>query len=128
MGVRLPPLAALEFCRKSRPFKAFAGLSFLRLPTSVCAVAGAFVGRDLDGFISRSFHRPISDLGNPARDMIGSMSDVTRVLAAIERGDAHAAADLLPLVYAELRKLAAAHLADEKSGQTLQPTALVHAA
>ena len=56
------------------------------------------------------------------------MSDVTRVLSAIERGDQHAAAQLLPLVYDELRKLAAAKLAQEKAGQTLQATALVHEA
>ena len=54
------------------------------------------------------------------------MSDVTRVLAAVERGDPHAAEQLLPLVYDELRKLAAQRLAAEKPGQTLQPTALVH--
>src|SRR5262245_47162227 len=54
------------------------------------------------------------------------MSDVTRVLSAIEAGDPHAAEQLLPLVYDELRKLAAARLAHEKPGQTLQATALVH--
>jgi RNA polymerase sigma factor (TIGR02999 family) len=54
--------------------------------------------------------------------------NVTRILSAIERGDPHAAEELLPLVYDELRKLAAAHLADEKPGQTLQPTALVNEA
>jgi RNA polymerase sigma factor (TIGR02999 family) len=56
------------------------------------------------------------------------MSDVTQILNAIEAGDPKAAADLLPLVYDELRKLAAARLADEKPGQTLQATALVHEA
>src|SRR5262245_59043520 len=56
------------------------------------------------------------------------MADVTRILSAIEAGDPTAAAALLPLVYDELRKLAAARLADEKPGQTLQPTALVHEA
>jgi RNA polymerase sigma factor (TIGR02999 family) len=54
------------------------------------------------------------------------MSEVTRILSAIEQGDPHAAELLLPLVYDELRKLAAAKLAQEKPGQTLQPTALVH--
>jgi RNA polymerase sigma factor (TIGR02999 family) len=54
------------------------------------------------------------------------MNDVTRVLSAIEGGDPRAAAELLPLVYDELRKLAAAKLAQEKPGQTLQATALVH--
>jgi RNA polymerase sigma factor (TIGR02999 family) len=56
------------------------------------------------------------------------MSDVTKILSAIERGDENAAAKLLPLVYQELRKLAAAKLSKEKPGQTLQPTMLVHEA
>jgi RNA polymerase sigma factor (TIGR02999 family) len=60
--------------------------------------------------------------------MLYPMSEVTHILAAVERGDPHAAADLLPLVYDELRKLAAARLAEEKPGQTLQGTALVHEA
>src|SRR5689334_16555379 len=56
------------------------------------------------------------------------MSEVTRILSAIEKGDPHAAGQLLPLVYDELRKLAANRLAQESPGQTLQPTALVHEA
>jgi RNA polymerase sigma factor (TIGR02999 family) len=56
------------------------------------------------------------------------MSDVTRILSAIDQGDPRAAEQLLPLVYDELRKLAAAKLAQEKPGQTLQATALVHEA
>ena len=56
------------------------------------------------------------------------MSDVTRILAAIDHGDPHASEQLLPLVYNELRALAAHRLAKEKPGQTLQPTALVHEA
>src|SRR5262245_6993381 len=56
------------------------------------------------------------------------MNDVTRILEAIERGDPHAAERLLPLVYDELRRLAARRLAWEKPGQTLQATALVHEA
>jgi RNA polymerase sigma factor (TIGR02999 family) len=56
------------------------------------------------------------------------MSDVTRILSAIEQGDPHAAEQLLPLVYDELRRLAAQKLAQEKPGQTLQATALVHEA
>lgn len=56
------------------------------------------------------------------------MTDVTRLLTAAEAGDVHAAAELLPLVYDELRKLAAARLAHEKPGQTLSATALVHEA
>ena len=56
------------------------------------------------------------------------MSEVTRILSAIEQGDPHAAEQLLPLVYDELRKLAAQRLAHEAPGQTLEPTALVHEA
>jgi RNA polymerase sigma factor (TIGR02999 family) len=56
------------------------------------------------------------------------MNDVTRILSAIEAGDAHAPEQLLPLVYDELRRLAARRLAREKPGQTLQATALVHEA
>jgi RNA polymerase sigma factor (TIGR02999 family) len=56
------------------------------------------------------------------------MSDVTRILSAIERGDPQAASQLLPLVYDELRRLAAQKLAHEKPGQTLSATALVHEA
>jgi RNA polymerase sigma factor (TIGR02999 family) len=54
------------------------------------------------------------------------MNEVTRILSAVEQGDQHAADQLLPLVYNELRKLAAQRLAQEKPGQTLQATALVH--
>src|SRR5690242_8940841 len=56
------------------------------------------------------------------------MTDVTRILSAIEQGDPSAAEQLLPLVYEELRTLAAQRLAQEKPGQTLQATALVHEA
>ena len=56
------------------------------------------------------------------------MSDVTRILSAVEQGDPHAAEQLLPLVYGELRQLAAQRLAREKPGQTLDATALVHEA
>jgi RNA polymerase sigma factor (TIGR02999 family) len=56
------------------------------------------------------------------------MNEVTHILAAIEAGDARAASRLLPLVYDELRKLAAQKMAQEKPGQTLQATALVHEA
>ena len=56
------------------------------------------------------------------------MSDVTQLLDALEQGDSNASDQLLPLVYEELRKLAAARMAQEKPGQTLQPTALVHEA
>src|SRR6516225_10191469 len=56
------------------------------------------------------------------------MTDVTQLLNAMDGGDPHAAAQLLPLVYDELRRLAGARLAAEPSGNTLQPTALVHEA
>src|SRR5262249_6343083 len=60
--------------------------------------------------------------------ILSSMSDVTRILSEMESGDPQAAAKLLPLVYGELRKLAAARMAQEQPGQTLQATALVHEA
>ena len=63
-----------------------------------------------------------------AASMLKPMSEVTHILDAVERGDPHAAEELLPLVYAELRKLAAQRLAGEQPGQTLQATALVHEA
>ena len=56
------------------------------------------------------------------------MSDVTRILSQIEQGDPHAAKDLLPVVYDELRQMAAAKMAQERSDHTLQATALVHEA
>jgi hypothetical protein len=56
------------------------------------------------------------------------MHEVTQLLNALDPGDPHAAGRLLPLVYAELRKLAAQRLAQERPGQTLQPSALVHEA
>jgi RNA polymerase sigma factor (TIGR02999 family) len=59
---------------------------------------------------------------------VSPMSEVTQVLSAIEQGDPRAAEQLLPLVYAELRQLAARKIAQEKPGQTLQATALVHEA
>ena len=56
------------------------------------------------------------------------MNQVTQILNAIDKGEPKAAEDLLPLVYEELRKLAASKMASETAGQTLQPTALVHEA
>ena len=64
----------------------------------------------------------------PRPRILGGMADVTQILSAIEAGDPKATAELLPLVYDELRKLAAARLASERAGQTLQATALVHEA
>src|SRR5262249_41561610 len=67
-------------------------------------------------------------LSFPPAIILQVMTDVTRILSAIQRGDPHAAAQLLPLVYDELRKLAAQKLAHEKPGQTLDATGLVHEA
>src|SRR6188474_2627208 len=63
-----------------------------------------------------------------ATGMVDVMANVTQILSAIEHGDPHAAEQLLPLVYDGLRELAAARLSQEKPGQTLQATALVHEA
>jgi len=60
--------------------------------------------------------------------MIRTVSDVTRILEAVQRGEAQAAGELLPLVYDELRRIAAYKMAQESAGHTLQPTALVHEA
>lgn len=64
----------------------------------------------------------------PQLHTLTAMNDVTRILSAIEAGDRHAAEQLLPLVYEELRQLASQKMAQEKPGQTLQATALVHEA
>ena len=77
------------------------------------------IGKRLPG---RKSEPPNTDLRAPL------MTDVTRILTAIGDGDPHAAEKLLPLVYDELRRLAAQKLAHEKPGQTLQATALVHEA
>src|SRR3954468_2738522 len=61
-----------------------------------------------------------------SRSPVTPVNEVTRILSAIEQGDPQAAEQLLPLVYEQLRKLAAQRLAQEKPGQTLQATALVH--
>src|SRR5262245_53424616 len=71
---------------------------------------------------------PIDRAGEIARNCIRAMSDVTRILDSIAAGDAGAADALLPLVYDELRHLAACRLVHEAPGQTLEPTALVHEA
>ena len=67
---------------------------------------------------------PVRELSNPASES----HDVTRILSRIDQGDGQAAEQLLPLVYEELRKLAAAKMAQERPDQTLQATALVHEA
>jgi RNA polymerase sigma factor (TIGR02999 family) len=72
--------------------------------------------------------RPIIWRGSTESDRTSDITDVTHILAAIEQGDPNAADKLLPLVYEELRKLAAHRMANEAANQTLQPTALVHEA
>ena len=86
----------------------------------------AFLGNPM--FSPRPRKHPVSSrwIQVVAVVILKSMSDVTRILFKIEQGDSNAADELLPLVYDELRKLAAAKLAHEKPGQTLQATALVH--
>jgi RNA polymerase sigma factor (TIGR02999 family) len=69
-----------------------------------------------------------AEIAESRGDIISVMTDVTQILSQIESGDAGAAGRLLPLVYDELRRLAAQRLAQEKPGQTLQATALVHEA
>src|SRR5438093_11337114 len=73
-------------------------------------------------------HKDVSSCRPSLLRYSGGVSDVTRILAAVEQGDPKAADELLPLVYEELRKLAAHKMANEAAGQTLQPTALVHEA
>src|SRR5262249_28834100 len=97
----------------------------------------AFVGGEktwqfdrLDVHGGQRFRNPFKKSGvevprEPSRLLVPPMSEVTQILNAIEQGDTHAAEELLPLVYDELRKLAAQRLAQEKPGQTLQATALV---
>src|SRR5690349_15108294 len=92
------------------------------------------IGTSITGIGSRNSQAipvlwpPPSETSRSPRGRLASMSDVTRILSAIETGDPHAAEQLLPLVYDELRKLAAQRLAQEAPGQTLQATALVHEA
>src|SRR4051794_34163631 len=81
----------------------------LLLPTTRCRPSGANVN------CTRTFER-------------APMNDVTQILSDLAQGDAHAAGQLLPLVYEELRKLAAARIAEEAPGNTLNATALVHEA
>src|SRR4051794_36967658 len=71
---------------------------------------------------------PPSETSRIQRGRLVSMTEVTRILSAIEQGDPQAAGQLLPLVYDELRQVAAQKLAQERPGQTLQATALVHEA
>src|SRR6267142_4325737 len=93
-------------------------------------MSGCGVGRPAPNVLgTRGSHAPLTIWsGRRPRTTLAGMSDVTRILSQIEQGDPSAAEQLLPLVYNELRRLAAAKLAQEKPGQTLQATALVHEA
>jgi RNA polymerase sigma factor (TIGR02999 family) len=113
------------------PFKDRRGLRSSRLtadlPPRPDAPVGPLLG--LHSVVAKAKtqgYTPINLLTFPF--LLPLMSEVTRILSAIEHGDANAAEKLLPLVYDELRKLAAQKLAKEKPGQTLQATALVHEA
>src|SRR5262249_24065010 len=76
----------------------------------------------------KSIYRDPESISAQLCGTIAGMTEVTRILKQIQRGDSHAAERLLPLVYGELRQMAAAKLARERPGQTLDATALVHAA
>src|SRR6266567_4450620 len=78
--------------------------------------------------INRRPRRLIRVVGCRRSATLNAVSDVTRILEAAQQGDPKAADELLPLVYQELRRLAAHKMANESAGQTLQPTALVHEA
>lgn len=79
--------------------------------------------------MAKVIHREMSTIASEAGSSLGEdTSDATLLLAAVEQGDPRAAAELLDLVYGELRRLAASKMAKEAPGQTLQPTALVHEA
>lgn len=96
-----------------------------------CGAKGGGAGVVLAFLALTDFHFLVGRLRGEWHHPIGGgilfcMTDVTKILSQIEQGDPNAAERLLPLVYEELRKLAAAQLANEKPGQTLQATALVH--
>src|SRR5438067_903810 len=96
-----------------------------QLPTAPFALRPA---RCLTGKRGASLRPPSGETSRSPRGRLPSMTDVMRILSAIEQGDPHAAEQLLPLVYAELRKLAAEKMAQERPGQSLHATALVHEA
>jgi RNA polymerase sigma factor (TIGR02999 family) len=106
------------------------GTGFKRILCGNCGVLRLLSGVSFSFRPSRrgfAILASISLFGNYS-PILSRMSEVTRILSAIEQGDSQAAEQLLPLVYDELRKLAAARLAAEAPGQTLQATALVHEA
>jgi RNA polymerase sigma factor (TIGR02999 family) len=88
----------------------------------------ALMGEDDKPSLTCASENPVALRSLLLRGKVVGMGDVTCILAAVKQGDASAADQLLPVLYGELRKLAAARLTQEKPGQTLQPTALVHEA
>jgi RNA polymerase sigma factor (TIGR02999 family) len=101
------------------------GTAVLVTPNQLTSCAGNRTYFDPRLSISRRAERAA---GAVNLSYAAGMNDVTKILSAIESGDQKAANELLPLVYQELRKLAAAKLSKEKPGQTIQPTVLVHEA
>ena len=101
-----------------------------RIHWVTCMTDSGSPGRRYVSFFQEFWRQPnraiILALNRSHSRLVLPMSDVTRILSAIEQGDPQAAEQLLPLIYDELRKLAAQKLAREKPGQTLQATALVH--
>src|SRR5437016_7692296 len=109
------PIASFEFIIQQ-------SLSSLRLSTRSWSRDSLLIGSSA-GTVIQIFWRAAAK-----GDSLGCVSHVTRVIESIQHGDPKAADELLPLVYEELRKLAASKMANEAAGQTLQPTALVHEA
>src|SRR5260370_10380812 len=118
----LPDSVRLRTDRRRRPRRRHRAAAGAAWPAAL--VSGAKKGTVP---LSSKGQSPFSHRGRHT-DIIRAMSDVTQILDAAKRGDPQAAAQLLPLVYDELRRLAAAKLAHEKPGQTLDATALVHEA
>ena len=114
--------------KKSRTWGQPRGKLIGCLPGGRTDLAAQQVNRPRTFLIPQPQGGPGEGLARGLRASGAPMSDVTQILSAIEQGDPQAAEQLLPLVYDELRKLAAAKLAQEKPGQTLQATALVHEA
>jgi RNA polymerase sigma factor (TIGR02999 family) len=108
-------------------------LTFLASDIGAIRLQSAMHASRISATMGPGFRTVLTEIGEDiplgiANVWVPPMNDVTRVLSAIEQGDPHAADQLLPLVYDELRRLAAQKLAQEKPGQTLEATALVHEA
>ena len=132
----LPRQDALDSCVS--PVPASFGQDALRFQARGDAPVGRAVRVKLahagDGFLlagvfdETPFGAKVPAVGRVPADALQPMNEVTRILSAIEQGDPHAAEQLLPLVYDELRRPAAQKLAQEKPGQILEATGLVHEA